>query len=555
MNLATTEIATIEPVMKPIAAAAVLSMLHEPADRNSATRRFRNKPVLAWTLDRLGRANRLNRVVVLCWDDQSANVAPVANERNAFVLAKGPRVVLPNVEAVAVSRAWADGWRGGLLATCDFDLGFYAPWTAEILNTFTADAAVLVDPAAGLIDPVLVDRLVEQAEKRGHVELHFSQGAPGLCGTLIRRGAVERFATTRTHTGAALTYLPDHAVKDPISGEGCLPLPTTLTRSTRQYKLGSDRQINRLTSAAASLNGSLAGCEAEELAQRLDWSSESDALPRDVTLELTTRRDTRPIYWAGRHLTIDRPDLSLEAAEALFAEIANVDDIRLTLGGVGDAMLHPQFFEIIALAKKFGVRSIHLETDLLSADGSAAIRLATSGVDVISVFVPALTPATYQTVMGVDGYSKVLANITALARARGANGRLTPLIAPTFVKCKENLAELEPWYDQWLKAIGSAVVTGPSDCAGQVPDMSLADMSPPRRSACVRLASRCTILSNGSVVSCEQDVLGLTPLGTIGVHSLADVWARQFRPLQLAQARGEWSEHSLCAGCREWHRP
>ena len=32
---------------------AVLSMLHEPADRNSATRTFRGDPVLAWTLERV----------------------------------------------------------------------------------------------------------------------------------------------------------------------------------------------------------------------------------------------------------------------------------------------------------------------------------------------------------------------------------------------------------------------------------------------------------------------------------------------------------------------
>ena len=45
---------------------AVLSMLHESADRNSATRAFRGAPVLAWTLKRLASADRVGGVAVLC---------------------------------------------------------------------------------------------------------------------------------------------------------------------------------------------------------------------------------------------------------------------------------------------------------------------------------------------------------------------------------------------------------------------------------------------------------------------------------------------------------
>ena len=106
---------------------AVVSMLHEAADPspNSGTRRFRGAPVLQWTLDRIQRARRIDSVAVLCWEDQLSSVVPVAGEERAYVLAKGPRVPLPDVEAAAVARRWSDGWRGGLLSTCSFDLGFH----------------------------------------------------------------------------------------------------------------------------------------------------------------------------------------------------------------------------------------------------------------------------------------------------------------------------------------------------------------------------------------------------------------------------------------------
>jgi radical SAM protein with 4Fe4S-binding SPASM domain len=113
---------------------------------------------------------------------------------------------------------------------------------------------------------------------------------------------------------------------------------------------------------------------------------------------------------------------------------------------------------------------------------------------------------------------------------------------------------MEAWYDQWLRAVGCAVLRGPSDFAGQIPDISVADMSPPRRKPCVRIASRMTILSDGKIVSCEEDVLGRRSLGQIGRDSLQDVWLKQFTQLRGDHREGKLEKHPLCANCREWHR-
>ena len=111
---------------------AILSMLHEPADRNSATRLFRQDPVLSWTIDRICRSERVDAITILCWEDQEQFIEPIAHEGHADMLVKGPRQTIPSVEAIAAAQKFADGWRGGLLSTCEFDRGFYAPWFAEI---------------------------------------------------------------------------------------------------------------------------------------------------------------------------------------------------------------------------------------------------------------------------------------------------------------------------------------------------------------------------------------------------------------------------------------
>lgn len=527
-----------------------LSMLHEPAAKNSATRLFRGEPVLMWTLRRLGGSARRLPAVVLCWDDQSA--ATQAAGEDAQVLSQGSRTALPQFDAITAARQWADGWRGGPLSTCHFDLGFHGP--AVLAAAGGADAVVLVDPAAGLVDPALIDSLVAQAESHPHVEFCFAPAAPGLTGVLLKRPLLERLAAAGTHPGRMLHYQPDVVSREPLAGEACAPVPTSAARTTHRFDLSSDRQIARLSAATAGLNGELAAAGAEELARRVQAADPVDALPRDVVLELNTARLSRPIFWPGRYQPIGRPDLRPELADALIDELATLDGARLTLAGVGDPLLSPDVFRVIARAAAAGV-AVHVETDLLGPDVEAVRRLAASEADVVSVHVPALTDATYEMMMGTSGYRRVLEHLQAFVAERAGRGRAVPLVAAVFTKCRDNLAEMEGWYDQWLRAVGTAVVSGPSEYAGLVPDVAAADMEPPRRRPCARLSSRLTVLSDGRIVSCEQDILGRQVLGAVGDDRLTDVWQRRFGGLRDEHRTGNWSSRPVCAGCKEWHRP
>lgn len=532
---------------------AILSMLHEPAAGSSAARAFRGTPVLRWTLQRLSNATRVSSTTILCWDDQLNAVAPVAEEWGVRAIAKGERIPPPQVKAVAAAQRWADGWRGGLLATCRFDLGFYGPWHAEVATQLHSDAVVLIDPAAGLIDPGLIDALVTHAESHEKQEICFMPAAPGLSGVLLRSSLLSRLAAAKAHPGRLLHYFDDQLGKEPLATDACAPCPTPVARTTHRFTLDSDRQAARIAAATESLNGQLIASGAEELVRRVSNGRHVDPLPREIVLELNTTRSTRPIFWPGRSLAITRPDISLESANRLFDELASSDDVRLTLAGVGDPLLCERLFDVIDLARRAGV-AIHLETDLLGIAPETIDRLATSPVDVVSFHLPALSPKTYAAVMGRDGYAGVLENVKRFFAARQARGSSLPIVVPIFTKCQTNLGEMEAWYDQWLRAVGSAVIRGPSDCAGQIPDVAMADMAPSGRRPCGRIQSRLTILSDGRIVSCEEDVAGLQVMGRLGEDAMADVWSKRFESLREDHRRGDWNQHSFCARCREWHR-
>jgi hypothetical protein len=533
---------------------AILSMLHENADRHSGTRLFRRVPVLDWTLRRLSATTSLDTAAIFCWDDQLDAVNITAQARNIGVICKGPRQNLPKMSAISAARRWSDGWRSGLLGTCEFDLGFHPLWVQELVHLHEADAALLVDPAAGLLDPILVESLLEYANSQPEAELCFMQAAPGLAGTLLRRELVERLTIANLHPGRMLTYFPDHHGVDPIGKPGSTPVPTSVARSTYRFKLDSDRQIARADHSTVHLNGHLISTEAESLVIGMRGSEQVDRLPREVVLELNTERKSQPVFWPGRHLQINRPPMTLEKAAKLFRELAVLDDIRLTLGGVGDPLLSPVCFDIIAAAKSAGISAINVETDLIFTAPDELKKLAESAVDVVSVHFPAAHSPTYTALMGVDGFSKAYHNLQLLEDQIKSLGNGIPLISMIFTKMPQNLGEMELWYDYWLRRFGHAVIIGPSDFAKQIPDLAVADMSPQIRKPCNRLSSRMTILSDGKIVSCEQDILAKQIMGILGETPIQEVWQHRFRSLRQCHQKAEWNSNALCGACREWHR-
>jgi spiro-SPASM protein len=528
---------------------ALISTLHESAAQNSATREFRNRPVLDWTLSRLARSHKLDATTtILCWQDQAFAIQPIAHRHNATLIPH-PRSPIPHLDSTSAALRWSDGWRGGLLATCHFDEGF----DARLILQAAADAEriALVQPCAGLIDPALTDGLITHATDHPELDLIFTQAAPGLAPVILSKPLLDRLAAANAHPGKLLNYSPDTPGRDPITSAACMRISHPGARTFHRFTLDSPRQIQKIQAATAHLNGRLISTSAEELIDLLS-NSTFDRFPREVTLELTCRRASKPIYSAATHPQLTRSDLPFDAVKSIVDQLAAIEDLRLTFAGAGDPLLHPYLCEIIEYARESGIRAMHLETDLLDVTPKTLQWLANAPLDILTIHLSALTPATYQRLMGTDALPRVLDNITTLLRARKAG---LPILVPTFTKCRENLEEMEPWYDQWLRALGAAAIVGPSDYAGQIPDHACADMSGPIRKPCRRLNSRMTILSDGAIVACEQDILGRHPLGKLPQDNILEVWQTRFQALRESHQRNQFNIHPLCGTCREWSRP
>jgi hypothetical protein len=86
--------------------------------------------------------------------------------------------------------------------------------------------------------------------------------------------------------------------------------------------------------------------------------------------------------------------------------------------------------------------------------------------------------------------------------------------------------------------------------------LRIVSMAPPKRTPCRRLFRRMTVLADGTVPSCEDDIAAGQVVGDARPAGIAALWCGdRFEDLRRAHLNGDLNEWPLCAPCDEWHRP
>lgn len=123
--------------------------------------------------------------------------------------------------------------------------------------------------------------------------------------------------------------------------------------------------------------------------------------------------------------------------------------INLSLNGFGEALQHPQFFELLGDARRqrpWAKIGIYSNGNLL--DEARAERLVGSGLTELNVSIDAARPETYRRVRRGGELEVVHAGIRRFLRARRAAGARLPMIGTNFVLLNENEGELVRFIEQ-----------------------------------------------------------------------------------------------------------
>ncbi len=518
-------------------------------------------PLITHTLRRLARLRDVEQraVVVQPRDEaaakQAVNQAGVGERVEVWAVDPGVR---PRRALLRAGRKWGlDSWRGTLLGTTWFDEFIEARSVLAALDQGEADGAICFDAHQALLDPELSDQLARHfREHASAAKLAFTQAPPGLTGIGLSRGMVTDVIELNIPVGLTLSYRPELAQYDPITQHSCYHVTPEIAQM-RVRLLGDTRRSRELLGGAIGDLGE--DLTAAELCEWLGQAGRDRAgpLPVEVELELTTDDPLPETTLRPRGERVPRRQIEdLAAIDRLAEELGAYDDRLVVVGGHGDPVRHPELGEVLRRLRRGGVYGLSLVTALVDMTPAQIDALFETQVDVLQIRIDARTAETYRKVHRADCYDQVIALLNQIEQRRRVEQVPRPLVVPSMVRCAATIAELESFYDEGVRLLGSAVIEGYNTYGGMLPPDVLLTTTPPTRVPCRRLADRLMLLADGKAVLCGQDVGGEQVLGDWRTDSLASIWGGERRREAIeAQAVLDLESLPVCGRCDQWFRP
>ncbi|MEZ5099650.1 MAG: radical SAM protein [Thermoleophilia bacterium] len=169
---------------------------------------------------------------------------------------------------------------------------------------------------------------------------------------------------------------------------------------------------------------------------------EAPPLPRRAQVEVTGACNLRcPMCLVSHRPALGRSEgaLPVETFEELLASLPELEEV--VLQGLGEPLLSPGIFELLAAAKARGV-AVGFNTNGTLLNRSRARRLVELGLDWLRISLDGSTPGAYEAIRRGARFADVATNVRGLLDERTAAGTGRPSVELVFVAMRRNLAEL-----------------------------------------------------------------------------------------------------------------
>ena len=113
---------------------------------------------------------------------------------------------------------------------------------------------------------------------------------------------------------------------------------------------------------------------------------------------------------------------------------------ELQLQGLGEPMMHPRFFDMVAYAAGKGVK-VGTNSNVTLLTARRAELCVTSGLDELHVSIDGATAATYERIRVRAKFAPVIANVELLQSTKRRLGSATPWLRMVVVAMRQNLDE------------------------------------------------------------------------------------------------------------------
>jgi len=242
----------------------------------------------------------------------------------------------------------------------------------------------------------------------------------------------------------------------------------------------------------------------------------------------------------------------------LFKKIIDESNGRLKsilLNVLGEPLLNKKIIEYIQYARNNGVIDIMINTNGILLTEEMSNKLLESGLTRLHVSVDAADKKTYKKIRGEDQYDIIRSNLKYFKAERDRRNKRMPVIRGSFVKCKENIHQIEKFKNEFDDLDDFYSI---QEFYNPIPgsNKALAHRAPEKKkfsNQCNQPWNRLVVLSNGYVGPCCA--FGSIPelkIGDANIETIEHIWqSDQMKFLRNIHKEGKYYKDPCCKVCLE----
>ncbi len=235
--------------------------------------------------------------------------------------------------------------------------------------------------------------------------------------------------------------------------------------------------------------------------------------------------------------------MSFSLFKKVINEIAPFAEL-IYLHGLGEPLLHPQIFEFIDYAKKKGLR-VGISTNATVLDKQKNIRLLDKKIDYLILAIDGATKETYEKIRVGGNFEQVEENIKNFLQLKNERKRKLFTVIQ-FITMEENEKEVDLFLKKWQGKGADVVRVKPKIALRDEDKKGRVKITP----YCFHIFRQLNIYSDGTVISCCEDVHGRYPLGNVKKDNLKKLWnSQKMQNMRKKNFQNKRSQINICKTC------
>ncbi len=278
--------------------------------------------------------------------------------------------------------------------------------------------------------------------------------------------------------------------------------------------------------------------------------------PRRVTVELSSRCNLTCRMCPRRYLDQTDGFMAVDLFKRIVDQISAHPVEAVVPFFRGEALLHPQFLELIHYLRAHTPARIQLATNALLLDEAPARELLDLEIDFISFSLDAVKPETYAKIRIGGNFTRVMRNVHRFLELRQILSRSKTTVQVSATRSDHNREEIAAFIDYWKPRVDRVRIYPEHSGGGRFG--RLTDPANQRRTPrcpCKKLYTDMVIYSDGRVGICNHDWQRPddNPIGSATDREISALWQGDaYRRLRRLHQDGRWQEVVPCGHCDHW---